>query len=93
MSLRGGLYDNFHFLPYGRGSPTFRGPGGDQNSKWGAHIWWGCLLHLGSPYIRFPACAAKKAFFLDAVVASLARPIPIGLFSSGYVKAKAYTCP
>ena len=27
------------------------------------------------------------------VVASLARPIPIGLFPSGYVEAKAFTCP
>ena len=27
------------------------------------------------------------------VVLSLARPIPIGLFLSGYAKAKAYTCP
>ena len=36
---------------------------------------------------------SRKLTLRCGVVASLARPIPIGLFPSGYVKAKAYTCP
>ena len=36
---------------------------------------------------------SRKLALRCGVVASLARPIPIGLFPSGYVKAKAYTCP
>ena len=35
----------------------------------------------------------RKLAMRCGVVASLARPIPIGLFPSDYVKAKAYTCP
>ena len=36
---------------------------------------------------------SRKLTLRCGVVASLARPIPIGIFPSGYVKAKAYTCP
>ena len=36
---------------------------------------------------------SRKLALRCGVVASLARPIPIGLFPSVYVKAKAYTCP
>ena len=36
---------------------------------------------------------SRKLTLRCEVVASLARPIPIGLFPSVYVKAKAYTCP
>ena len=36
---------------------------------------------------------SRKLTLRCEVVASLARPIPIGLFPSGYVKAKAYICP
>ena len=35
---------------------------------------------------------SRKLTLRCDVVASLTRPIPIGLFPSGYVKAKAYTC-
>ena len=51
-----------------------------------------------------PRCSDRRQHFVHrlisrklalrcGVVASLARPMPIGLFPSGYVKAKAYTCP
>ena len=36
---------------------------------------------------------SRKLTLRCGVVASLARPIPLGIFPSGYVKAKAYTCP
>ena len=36
---------------------------------------------------------SRKLTLRCGVVASLARPIPIGLFPSGYVNAKAFTCP
>ena len=69
MSLCGGLYDKVHFRPYGRGVTNFRRPGGgDQNLTEGAQIWWGHLLHLGSPYIRSPPCTAKKTFFWDTLL-------------------------
>ena len=63
--------------------------------------WGGVTPHHTAPMPRWSdrrqhfghRLISRKLTLRCGVVASLARPIPMGLFPSGYVKANAYTCP